>query len=959
MTSLESVVKAIRNILRNESVEMTGERSLEHILGYLACRMLSREICQKTGQDKALPYCWETIVENIRLSDEDCVTYPEIKVVQEFRRSLHMVYKIFGISIDFKVTMFCTHREIVSLLDGIDPFEVEIKSGSDLLGVVYEDHIASGSSQNKRDRGQYFTPRELTRWIVQQVEPRLIDGVPESVFDPAMGTGGFLSSYIDHFGDAVEWSDEKNWSRVQGCDIVPLVAAMTRMNLFCRTKGGFLEDLTQQKRTSPVHHVIVNASKEGALRTRDTIREDIKHPEDPIALDRYDIILANPPFGIDISGEPCDSLQSMNLSNCKKSETLFLRVMMSRLAPGGRACIVIPEGVLTGRESADTRRHLVENFEVTKVVKCKDKLFKNTSLLVSLIFFKNSGKSTEKIPFFHLVKDDSDQLAEEAIGELPVEEMKRYAFALPRKGEEKSGIYRTMKLRDAVNYQNGKNIPERDRQKEGTYPYYASNGVKGYVEKFLFEGPAVLLADQGSSWFRAIHFVEEGKKFYAGNHTIVMKGKKVTEKFLYYLLLSTDLSKFGSSGTIIPEIVKEEFYDWQIQIPPLSVQERIVEALEATPLPTETLTEHGPNLFELLLRNPSGDLYRDAMLSIEVVSSLKKLAELQKGTINGVARMSQVRGRPKKLREILTNGAGGKTLVRDVKGGDIPFYSCSVVNPIGYHSTHDYDGESYLLFMKGGGNSKTRTGEGLGIGRFYLVEGKSAYTNHVSCFKIAIQVNHKYLKHVLDSKLFEIQDFAKYTTGLGHIPVTEMLDNVNVNIPPIEMQEKTLEEIQKIEDQIATLKQMIQEAEERSKMVMETYLNAPIEDFEDLIEEEEPEQETPLPSGLDMSKLQASTGRGGYTSDELKEFCKQHGLKTNGKKSDLVERLLSMNGGPLQEISVDITELEEQKLLSTEGRKGYKLSELKAFCEHFELKTAGLKTKEELRDLLLSSVTFE
>ena len=958
MTCLESVVKAIRNILRNESVEMTGERSLEHILGYLACRMLSREICQKTGQDKALPYCWETIVENIRLSDEDCVTYPEIKVVQEFRRSLHMVYKIFGISIDFKVTMFCTHREIVSLLDGIDPFEVEIKSGSDLLGVVYEDHIASGSSQNKRDRGQYFTPRELTRWIVQQVEPRLIDGVPESVFDPAMGTGGFLSSYIDHFGDAVEWSDEKNWSRVQGCDIVPLVAAMTRMNLFCRTKGGFLEDLTQQKRTSPVNRVIVNASKEGALRTRDTIREDIKHPEDPIALDRYDIILANPPFGIDISGEPCDSLQSMNLSNCKKSETLFLRVMMSRLAPGGRACIVIPEGVLTGRESADTRRHLVENFEVTKVVKCKDKLFKNTSLLVSLIFFKNSGKSTEKIPFFHLVKDDSDQLTEEAIGELPVEEMKRYAFALPRKGEEKSGIYRTMKLRDAVSYQNGKVLKKTDLQENpGEYPVQ-SGGKEYYAKynKYNREGEQISISKSGTAGFVRWH----EQKFWAGD-CLTLTGKKISNKFLYHTLKlhQDEIYHRCSQSTTIPHCNWSDIEEMEIQIPPLSVQERIVEALEATPLPTETLTEHGPNLFELLLRNPSGDLYRDAMLSIEVVSSLKKLAELQKGTINGVTRMSQVRGRPKKLREILTNGAGGKTLVRDVKGGDIPFYSCSVVNPIGYHSTHDYDGESYLLFMKGGGNSKTRTGEGLGIGRFYLVEGKSAYTNHVSCFKIAIQVNHKYLKHVLDSKLFEIQDFAKYTTGLGHIPVTEMLDNVNVNIPPIEMQEKTLEEIQKIEDQIATLKQMIQEAEERSKMVMETYLNAPIEDFEDLIEEEEPEQETPLPSGLDMSKLQASTGRGGYTSDELKEFCKQHGLKTNGKKSDLVERLLSMNGGPLQEISVDITELEEQKLLSTEGRKGYKLSELKAFCEHFELKTAGLKTKEELRDLLLSSVTFE
>jgi type I restriction-modification system DNA methylase subunit len=150
-----------------------------------------------------------------------------------------------------------------------------------------------------------------------------------------------------------------------------------------------------------------------------------------------------------------------------------------------------------------------------------------------------------------------------------------------------------------------------------------------------------------------------------------------------------------------------------------------------------------------------------------------------------------------KLSDILELKKSGKTKVADItNSGEYPFYSCKILNPCGTHSSFDHDESEYLLFAKSGGNSKQPTGDNLGIGRFYYMTNKSASTSDVSKFILKNQsISLKYVSLVLKTKLHQIQSLAKYTTGLGHIDIEQMLDEIQIPLPSIERQQEIVEAI--------------------------------------------------------------------------------------------------------------------------------------------------------------------
>jgi restriction endonuclease S subunit len=150
-----------------------------------------------------------------------------------------------------------------------------------------------------------------------------------------------------------------------------------------------------------------------------------------------------------------------------------------------------------------------------------------------------------------------------------------------------------------------------------------------------------------------------------------------------------------------------------------------------------------------------------------------------------------------KLGDIIEKKSSGKTKVGDISNtGEYPFFSCKINNPCGTHSSYDHEETEYLLFAKSGGNSKQPTGNNLGIGRFYYMTKKSASTSDVSKFVLKNQsTNLKYVSIVLHTKLYQIQSLAKYTTGLGHIDVDQMFDEIQIPLPSLEKQQEIVEQI--------------------------------------------------------------------------------------------------------------------------------------------------------------------
>lgn len=146
-----------------------------------------------------------------------------------------------------------------------------------------------------------------------------------------------------------------------------------------------------------------------------------------------------------------------------------------------------------------------------------------------------------------------------------------------------------------------------------------------------------------------------------------------------------------------------------------------------------------------------------------------------------------------KLGDILDKKSPGKTKVGEItNSGEYPFYSCKIDNPCGTHCQFDHDESEYLLFAKSGGNAKQPTGDNLGIGHFYYMTKKSASTTDVCKLvsKSKKEISLKYVSLVLKTKLYAIQSLARYTTGLGHIDVDQMLNEIQIPLPSLERQQE-------------------------------------------------------------------------------------------------------------------------------------------------------------------------
>ena len=233
-------------------------------------------------------------------------------------------------------------RRLVGLIDG----ETWLGLGVDVKGSIYEGLLERNAQEVKSGAGQYFTPRALIDAMVTVVDPE----PPETIHDPACGTGGFLLAAWEHMRkkplarNAEVYSAMR--SRFSGIDIVPEVVRLCAMNLY-------LHDI---------------ASRESPVEARDALLGD--------GGKTYDVVLTNPPFGkkqsyrivrddgeIDIEREDYDRQDFFVTTSNKQLN--FLQHIMTVLAENGRAAVVMPDNVLFEGGAGETiRRRLLHNFDL-------------------------------------------------------------------------------------------------------------------------------------------------------------------------------------------------------------------------------------------------------------------------------------------------------------------------------------------------------------------------------------------------------------------------------------------------------------------------------------------------------------------------------------------------------------------------------------------------------------------
>ena len=315
-------------------------------------------------------------------------------------------------------------KQVVDEIDGID----FAKLGTDVKGDIFE-YLLTHLGQSALN-GQFRTPRQIRTMMVEMVDPDLGD----TVYDPACGTGGFLIDAIEYilakystepqevpiYGE--EWLEKRGQSIKEARKDIPTLQSYRKGPGEKIPDWGLLErsiygiDVSRQMMRIAMMNLVLHGIRHAMVKRANTLSEMGGLTEDDLAR-RYKVILSNPPFAGVL---PKESIRKDLPTNSKKSELLFLGVMMEALAPGGRCAVVVPEGLLFGSTSAhvELRRKLVEDYDLLAVVSLPAGVFKpyagvKTGVLVfqrpaSGVKKDKKTKHKEKVWFYEVRADGFD-----------------------------------------------------------------------------------------------------------------------------------------------------------------------------------------------------------------------------------------------------------------------------------------------------------------------------------------------------------------------------------------------------------------------------------------------------------------------------------------------------------------------------------------------------------------------
>ncbi len=287
--------------------------------------------------------------------------------------------------------------EAVTIIDKIyEEIEIQVQGGQtfqDTQGDVYEFLLSEIAASGKN--GQFRTPRHIIQMMCELADPRL----PETVCDPACGTGGFLLGAYQHIitkntGKENLKKDENGLMRGTIGDKIsnPKLWKQIRENTFF----GYDFDSTMV-RVGLMNLILHGISKPNIERV-DTLSK--KFNEDG----KYDCILANPPFKGSI--DKGDINEGFSLKTTK-TELLFVNRIINSLKMGGRAAVIVPDGVLFGSSNAhkDLRKMLLENCELQGVVSMPSGVFKPYAGVSTAVIVFVKGGTTEKVWFYDMQAD--------------------------------------------------------------------------------------------------------------------------------------------------------------------------------------------------------------------------------------------------------------------------------------------------------------------------------------------------------------------------------------------------------------------------------------------------------------------------------------------------------------------------------------------------------------------------
>ena len=254
---------------------------------------------------------------------------------------------------------------------------------TDIKGDAFE-YFLKNSITVGNDLGEYFTPRHIVKLIVELVDPKYGD----KVYDPCCGTGGFLIEAFHHIKNKTKLTNE------------------TRNFLENETIYG--RELTGTAKIAKMNMILAGDGHTN-IKEMDALSEPVK--------EEYDIVLTNYPFSQKTEYGTLHGL------NTKEGNPVFLKHIIDALKEGGKAGIVVPDGVLfgKGKDYIKVRKILLESCDVKAVIQLDPAVFRPYTAQPTSILVFEKGKQTDKVWFFE-VTDDGFKKTTSKKGRPPIKE---------------------------------------------------------------------------------------------------------------------------------------------------------------------------------------------------------------------------------------------------------------------------------------------------------------------------------------------------------------------------------------------------------------------------------------------------------------------------------------------------------------------------------------------------------
>lgn len=574
---LENVFKNCLDVLRNQEA-LVGDKAMRNLSFLIILKLIEQHIGNKINIDDERIYDLKdysvkekeklfSILRYSNLIKEKTENLPtQIQCLWNEVLCIHPSTKsIFQKEKGFDIKKGDTFKLLFEQLNRVDLQKTDF----DVLGNAYEEVIKD--VMTGKIFGQFFTQPIIKNLMVKLIDPQLdTAGRIESICDPAMGTGGFLITYLKYIKEKAKSKNiELDWNHIT-------------------TNSVHGKEISTDTYQLAMSNLLISSGHIFNLKNGDSLSEPIE--------EKFDNILANPPFGIEV-----------NYNNFKKEVTekylpiktnnavcLFLQAIIYMLKVNGKCAVVVPVGEVCKNKKIksliDTRKYLLQTCELKEVIQLPNGIFTNAGVNTCIFYFikkDNSKENNTKEVKFYNYNFDND--VKTLISTVSFEQLKNNQYSLyhgdysitSNDDDMENNLAEDVVMKPISHVCNFLSKSKRQAsfgKENGQYPFFTSSQIlKKYCDEADYDEECIIVGTGGNANIKYCC-----GKFSCSTDNFILKSKDTSTvliKYVYHYLLSNIhlLQKAFQGYSTINHLSKEYIQNLSIPIPTIKKQQDIID----------------------------------------------------------------------------------------------------------------------------------------------------------------------------------------------------------------------------------------------------------------------------------------------------------------------------------------------------------------------------------------------